>query len=211
MYKHSTFNLQRNPVRDFATILNYLDNVATWDSWSFHEVTTTQSDFAVDGNCMVITSVGALKHTVVIAPPSPRSFAVAIAVHARWTAAIHTVRHSYKALSVMLRAFTTTSSAMNIQLLSVHTPHLMGREIEDFERTLRERASLLRGVRRNRICVEIDANVELDASYHQTGCIETAIEGTGRRRQGAQAEATAMMAEELEGARLTTMNTFRRA
>lgn len=211
-FKHGTWNLQRRPVRDLDKVLDFFDETLEWDAWSFQEIATVASDFAAPDTYIVIDNIGKRRRSIILAPPSPGSLAVAVAVNCKWAKSVFQVRFGYRCVSVLLKASTTTSAVTSIQIVSAHLPPTLNHPIEDFERSVREVGALLGGIRRNHLCLGIDANVELSKQWASPRLVGRAVQGPPQpRRESVSCEAARILQDEMRCHRLMATNTFHKA
>lgn len=150
--------LQRKSLREMGRDLTMLDRAIERGAWSSRRSSSSSTRTPRAPSWCWMASV---------AKPSKASFLLAIAVHQRWTRSAREASFAYRSLSVAVCATTLAGGVTNIQVLPSHLPAISSRGA-DFEQATRAIGSVLRGVRRNHVCIDFDTNVEMmDLVVHE--------------------------------------------
>lgn len=157
-----TWNTQRKRATDFNMILTELDRSLHWDAVGFQEITTTAADTTPR------TWQTYHGHRLHLGAKPQGGFAVAIAVHRRWTRYIYHIHFATRSCTVTLRVPTgrVADDTASLQLTTLHAPSLLNHTTDELDVAWHEVVENLRCKRSIRILMT-DANCHLGRLQHE--------------------------------------------
>lgn len=120
------------------------DCAVDWDVLTLQEIIADAND---DKDVSLMKSMGRGRHTLVLGSHVAGTHRVGIVVHNRWASFVLDFEQAGRSLSLLLQVH----SLRHVQVISSHLPSRMNCSDDDYEHSVRELGSLVKGSRRQSI------------------------------------------------------------